>query len=1183
MRFYAQNASKHKLLVCNRGEIAVRIFRACNELGIPSVAVFSHEDRLQPHRYKADESYLVGKGMSPVAAYLSIPEVMRVCKETGATMIHPGYGFLSESPELAEACEKNGITFVGPSSDLIRSLGHKTAARELAASANVPVVPGSDGPIRSAKDARSFAEKAGLPIIFKAAMGGGGRGMRVVRDMSEVEEAYSRCVSEGEQFFGDGTVFAEAYLLNPRHIEVQILADSQGDVVHLFERDCSVQRRHQKVVEIAPAVGLDPALRKQLCDDAVRLSKTAGYRNAGTFEFLVDTERNQHYFIEVNPRIQVEHTITEEITGADLVKAQIRIAQGESLRDIGLFQSKIRANGSAIQCRITTEDPRKNFQPDTGTLSVYRAPGGMGVRLDDIAHGGIRISPHYDSLLVKCITHSPNFKLASMKMQRALKEFRIRGVTTNIHFLLNVFDDKDFATGMLDTSFIDKRPHLFRPRWVRDRANRMLNYLGDIAVNGPTASGAAPGVRSHDQLPATPAFREIPPSKVASGFSYQLDGKTANTATDGWRPLLQSHGPEAFAQAVRQHQGVLVTDTTMRDAHQSLLATRVRTIDLLRAAPYHDQALRNAYSLEVWGGATFDVAMRFLHECPWERLEKLRTLVPNVPFQMLLRGNNALGYSSYPDNLSTQFCKEAVSRGMDVFRVFDSLNYLDSLLPGLESARSSGAVVEAAIAYTGDVADPTRTNYPLEYYVKLARTIVQSGTAHVICIKDMAGLLTPQAATLLFGTLRAEHPNMPLHLHTHDTSGLGAATCLAAAAAGADVIDTAVDSMSGTTSQPSMGAVVSALHNSPLDTGVHMPNIASLSGFWEELRLMYAPFESGQKSGSCDVYDNEIPGGQYTNLQFQARSLGLSGQWAAVKEAYAVANKVLGDIVKVTPSSKVVGDLAQFMVQNKLSGQDVVDQASTLSFPSSVVGFLRGEIGVPSNGFPEPLRTRVLEARGLKPVEGLPGKEMPPIDFDALFKDLQEEHGIYSITHSHQPLSAAMFPDVFRGYMETRKKFGNLAVLPTHLFVNGLTQGVEETIEIEKGKQLVVVLMGIGETVNDKGMRQVFFHLNGMPRTIEVPDRKAQSLMVQRERVDPANKAQVGAPMQGDLVEVSVKPGDVVVGGQKLVVLSAMKMEMAVGAPMSGVVKRVVVSKGENLAAGDLIIEIEPHPVETAV
>ncbi len=1138
-----------KLLCANRGEIAIRVFRAATELGIRTVAIFSHVDRLHLHRYKADESYLVGRGLTPVAAYLDIAGIVEIAKAHDVDAIHPGYGFLSERADFARACEAAGIVFVGPPPDVLDALGDKTAGRALAAKAGVPIVPGTPNPITDAAAVKAFADEVGYPLMLKAARGGGGRGMRVVHDAGDIEDALARATSEALSAFGDGSVFVERYVERPRHIEVQILGDETGDVIHLYERDCSVQRRHQKVVEIAPAVDLDPEVRARLLADAVKLARSVRYRNAGTFEFLVDPQ-GRHYFIEANPRIQVEHTVTEEVTGIDIVQAQILIASGMTLRELGLVQDRIEVRGHAIQCRVTTEDPLRGFQPDSGRIEVFRSGEGFGVRIDTgSGYTGAEITPHYDSLLAKVTGRALDFPSAAQKLHRALAEIRVRGVQTNVPFLQNVLTHPRFLAGRVDTGFINDTPRLFRFPRRQNRAQRLLRYLGSLAVNGPSTPWAtdSPPARIEPEVPAVPVG-EAPPA--------------------GWRQVLLEQGPAAFAAAVRAHPRLLVMDTTWRDAHQSLLATRVRTIDLAAIAPATARALAPCYSLEMWGGATFDVALRFLKECPWDRLELLRELVPNIPFQMLLRGANAVGYTNYADNVVYEFARVARERGIDVFRIFDCLNYVDNLALGIDAVGRANGVIEAAICYTGDVSDPTRRKYSLQYYVDLAGKLVELGT-HVLAIKDMAGLLKPRAATMLVGALRRSFPNVPVHVHTHDTASSGVASMLACAEAGADVVDVALEPMAGMTSQPAMGAVVAGLHGSPQACELDLEAIQGLSNYWEQARQLYAPFESGMKSGSADVYFHEMPGGQYTNLQFQARQLGLAERWPAIKRAYAAANRLLGDVIKVTPSSKVVGDLAQFMVQNDLSESDVVERAETLSFPTSVVEFFQGYLGEPYGGFPEPLRTRVLH--GKSTFTGRPGATLEPVDFDGLRRKLRDTHGPH--IREVDLLSSVMYPKVFDEFFAFREQNSDVSVLPTRQFLGPLEVGEEFEIEIERGKTLIVWLTAVGE-LRDDGTREVWFMLNGRPRSIRVRDEKSAKAAVVRERADAANPGSVGAPMPGVVLEVRTKPGAAITLGAPLVVLSAMKMETVVASPIAGKLERLAVAVGDTLTAGDLIAQI---------
>ncbi|XP_044737041.1 pyruvate carboxylase, mitochondrial isoform X2 [Chrysoperla carnea] len=1144
-----------KVLAANRGEIAIRIFRACNELGIKSVAIYSNEDKLLIHRQKADESYLIGKGLPPVQAYLNIPEIIEIAKNNGVDAIHPGYGFLSERADFAQAVVDAGLRFIGPSPDTVRQMGDKVAARQAAIAAKIPIVPGTDGPVTTAAEAKEFCEVHGLPVIFKAAYGGGGRGMRVVKKMDEVVENFERASAEAKAAFGDGSMFIERFIERPRHIEVQLLGDHAGNVVHLFERDCSVQRRHQKVVEMAPAPHLDPKVRDAMFKCALQIAKHVGYENAGTVEFLYEPAAKKFYFIEVNARLQVEHTITEEITGVDLVQSQIRVAEGLTLPELGLTQDKIHANGFAIQCRVTTEDPAKGFQPDSGRIEVFRTGEGMGIRLDSAsAYAGAVITPHYDSLLVKVIASAKDLPSACAKMNRSLREFRIRGVKTNIPFLLNVLENQKFLNGAVDTYFIDENPQLFVFQPTKNRAQKLLTYMAEVLVNGPQTP-LATKLLPEEIVPVVPEIKILtPPPK-------------------GFRDILKKEGPKAFAKAVRAHKGALFMDTTFRDAHQSLLATRVRTHDLLKISPFVAQKFSQLYSLENWGGATFDVSLRFLHECPWERLEKMRELIPNIPFQMLLRGANAVGYTNYPDNVVYKFCDLAVKAGMDVFRVFDSLNYVPNLVVGMDAVNKAGGVVEAAISYSGDVANPKKTKYTLDYYTKLADELVKAG-AHVLAIKDMSGLLKPQSARLLVSALRAQLPDdVPIHIHTHDTSGNGVASTLFCVESGADVVDVAVDSMSGLTSQPSMGAVVAALEGTEHDSHIDLNDVSAYSAYWQQVRGLYAPFECTAflKSGNADVYLNEIPGGQYTNLQFQAYSLGLGEQFEQVKKAYIDANQILGDIIKVTPSSKVVGDLAQFLVQNKLTREECEERAEELSFPKSVVEFLQGHIGQPVGGFPEPFRSKVL--KNMPRMEGRPGASLPPLDFDALKTSLQTDTN-RSIS-DYDVMSAALYPQVTKDYLGFRERFGPVKDLETRIFLVGPKIGEEFNIEIEKGKSLVVRHLATADETTKEGDRKVFFELNGQLRTIYVRDASAKKTVEVHPRAEKGNEKHLGAPMPGTVLEVRVKVGDTVDKGTPVVVLSAMKMETIVQSPVAGKVKKILVKVNDNLQAEDLVLEYE--------
>nr|XP_020669454.1 pyruvate carboxylase, mitochondrial [Pogona vitticeps] len=1090
-----------KVMVANRGEIAIRVFRACTELGIRTVAVYSEQDTGQMHRQKADEAYLIGRGLPPVQAYLHIPDIIQVAKENEVDAIHPGYGFLSERSDFARACLEADVRFIGPSPEVVQKMGDKVEARSIAIAAGVPVVPGTDSPISSLSEAQEFSETYGFPIIFKAAYGGGGRGMRVVRSYEELEENYTRAFSEALSAFGNGALFVEKFVEKPRHIEVQILEAAHQLRAVIQGKDASPR------LEPSP---LPFSFRAKHTPNG----RWVGYENAGTVEFLVDR--------------------------VDLVHAQIHISEGKSLPELGLKQDNVRVNGCAIQCRVTTEDPARGFQPDTGRIEVFRSGEGMGIRLDSAsAFQGAVISPHYDSLLVKVIAHGKDHPTAASKMSRALAEFRIRGVKTNIPFLQNVLGNDQFLRGTVDTQFIDENPDLFNLRPGQNRAQKLLHYLGHVMVNGPTTPLPV-NARPSPVDPVVPSVRLGPPPA-------------------GFRDILLREGPAGFAKAIRNHRGLLLMDTTFRDAHQSLLATRVRTHDLKKIAPFVAHNFSNLFSIENWGGGW-----------PPGPFGELRQLIPNIPFQMLLRGANAVGYTNYPDNSVFKFCEAAKENGMDIFRVFDSLNYLPNMLLGMEAAGQAGGVVEAAISYTGDVADPKRTKYTLDYYVKLAEELVKAGT-HILAIKDMAGVLKPQASTLLVKALREHFPSVPLHIHTHDTSGAGVASMLACAAAGADIVDVAVDAMSGMTSQPSMGAMVACTRGTQHDTGIQMEKVFDYSEYWEVARGLYAPFDctATMKSGNADVYENEIPGGQYTNLHFQAHSMGLGNRFKQVKKAYVEANKLLGDLIKVTPSSKIVGDLAQFMVQNNLTREEVEAQADELSFPLSVVEFLQGYIGVPYGGFPEPLRSKVL--KDLPRIEGRPGASLPPLDFEKLEKELCEKHE--EIT-PEDVLSAAMYPKVFHEFKDFTATFGPVECLNTRLFLEGPKIAEEFEVELERGKTLHIKALALGD-LNRAGQREVFFELNGQLRSILVKDTKAMKEMHFHPKALKDVKGQVGAPMPGKVIDIKVKEGGTIEKGQPLCVLSAMKMEMVVNSPLTGTIKKIHVKPDMSLEGDDLILEIE--------
>src|SRR5262245_61990089 len=1142
-----------RVLAANRGEIAVRIFRASTELGFRTVAIFSEEDRVHLHRYKADEAYLVGKGLEPVAAYLAEDEIVELAKRHEVDAIHPGYGLLSERASFARKCREAGITFVGPTPEVIEALGDKVAARKIAEAAGVPIVPGTPQGVTTVAEARAFADKVGYPVIIKASGGGGGRGMRVVRAAAELDELLTRARSEAKKAFGDETVFLEKLVIRPKHIEVQILGDNHGNIVHLFERDCSVQRRHQKVIEYAPAWSLPQALRARIADDALKIARHVKYSNAGTVEFLVG-EDGVHYFIEVNPRIQVEHTVTEAITARDLVQAQIRIAQGYKLTDpeIGIgSQEEIQQRGVAIQVRVTAEDPRNDFMPDTGKIQVYRPAVGLGIRLDDgSGYVGARVSQYYDSLLVKITASGLEWNYVRRKTARALREFRIRGVKTNLAFLENVLSHPTFVAGKAHTTFIDETPELMQTAARRDRATRILRYVGSTIVNGhPTVRGKPkPPLSVLSVESATPPVpRQAPPA--------------------GTKQLLEKEGPGGIVKMLRKDKRVRFTDTTWRDAHQSLLATRLRTYDLSRVAPATAHLGAELFSLEMWGGATFDVAYRFLSEDPWVRLDELRKHVPNVMFQMLVRGANAVGYTNYPDDVVTGFIEEAAAAGIDVFRIFDALNDVDNMQVAIEAAQKSGRVVETAICYTGDVSDPRRKKYDLKYYVDLAKDIVRRGT-HLLAIKDMAGLLKPRAAAMLVKALR-DAVDVPLHLHLHDTSGNSIASYMAAVEAGVDVIDGAVGSMAGMTSQPSLSSLAFALAGSPRDPGIAPDAFEQLSNYWEPVRAFYAPFESGLKAPAADVYEHEIPGGQYSNLRAQAEALGVGDGWEAVKRAYADVNRLFGDIPKVTPSSKVVGDMAIWMVKQGLDARSVTERAHELTFPESVIDYMRGSLGQPPGGFPEPLRTKIL--KGATIIEGRPGASMPPYNWDAAKREMEQLAGME--VARRDVVSYALYPKVMREYMEHRALNGDTSVLPTPTFFYGLRVGEEAWIDIEPGKTLIVKLLSIGDIEPD-GARVLTFEVNGQSRQLRVADDAAKVSGPKRRRATD-KPGEIGAPMPGRVIDLVTKVGEHVKAGQKLLVTEAMKLETVIKAPVDGFVREIVAGAGESVEAGDLLVVID--------
>ncbi len=1144
-----------RLLIANRGEIAIRIMRAATELGIHTIAVFSDEDRFSLHRTKADEAYLVGRDKSPIDAYLDIEDILRIAREARADAIHPGYGFLSENPAFAEACALHGVIFVGPTPDIMRTLGNKVAARHLAQRAGVPVMPATPPLPADLAECRRLAAQVGYPVMLKASWGGGGRGMRVIESDAQLEELLPVARREARAAFGNDEVYLEKLVRRARHVEVQILGDTHGNLVHLYERDCTVQRRNQKVIERAPAVYLDDAQRAAFCEAGLAIGRAVGYLNAGTVEFLQDAETGQFYFIEVNPRIQVEHTVTECVTGIDLVKAQIRIAAGGV---IGVTtgeassgvppQHEIRVSAHALQCRVTTEDPENQFIPDYGRVTAYRSPAGFGIRLDaGTAYAGAIISRYYDSLLVKVTAWAPSAEEAALRMHRALWEFRIRGVVTNLRFLDQVIMHPAFARGDYTTKFLDSTPELFRIPKKRDRATRILSYLGETLVNGnaETKGRPRPATMALARLPKT-SLVELPPA--------------------GSKQRLAELGPRRFAEWMRAEPRVLLTDTTMRDAHQSLLATRMRTIDIAAVAPYYSTLLPQLLSLECWGGATFDVAMRFLKEDPFERLAQLRERMPNLLLQMLLRSANAVGYTNYPDDVVRFFVRQAAAGGIDLFRVFDSLNWVDNMRVAIDAVLETGALCEAAICYTGNLQDPAERKYTLKYYVERARELERAG-AHIIAIKDMAGLLRPAAARRLVTALR-EEVGLPVHLHTHDTSGIAAATLLAAVDAGVDAIDAAMDSMSGLTSQPNLGSLVEALRHTDRDTGLDPARIREISHYWEQVRRNYAAFESDIRAGTSDVYVHGMPGGQYTNLREQARALGIDdARWPEVARAYTDVNAMFGDIVKVTPTSKVVGDMAIMMVTSGLTRRDVEAPDTEIAFPESVVQLMHGDIGQPEGGFPPALQAKVLKGRA--PLTQRPGATLPPVDLDAKRREAEQRIG-RALTDA-QLASWLMYPQVFEDYARDRAAYGDIGMLPTPVFFYGMEPGQEVSLDIERGKTLIVRYVALSE-VHDDGTRTVFFELNGQPRSVRVRDAGAVARRPSNRKAEPGNTLHVAAPMPGKVVTVAVKSGQDIKRGDTLLTLEAMKMEAAVRADADGTVAEVLVTVGAQVDARDLLV-----------
>jgi pyruvate carboxylase len=1142
-----------RLLVANRSEITIRVFRAATELGIRTVAIYAEEDKLSLHRFKADEAYQIGAGKGPLEAYLSIDEVIRVAREARVDAIHPGYGFLSESPEFAEACAAAGIIFIGPSPQTMRDLGNKIAARNIAVASGAPVMPATP-PLPDDKETiRRLAREIGYPVMLKASWGGGGRGMRPIESEDKLIESVASAKREAKNAFGKDEVYLEKLVRRARHVEVQILGDMHGNLVHLFERDCSIQRRNQKVVERAPAPYLDEAARQDLCEAALKIGRATRYVGAGTVEFLLDADTGKFYFIEVNPRIQVEHTVTEVVTGLDIVKAQIRIAEGKHigrLDETGIpAQKDIRLSGHALQCRITTENPENNFIPDYGRITAYRGAMGFGIRVDGgTAYSGAIVTRYYDPLLEKVTAWAATPEEAIKRMDRALLEYRIRGVATNLAFLHNIITDPHFVANDYTTRFIDETPALFDFKKRKDRATKLLTWIADVTVNGHPETRGRAKPPATARAPLAPVFPNGP-------------------APDGTRQRFEALGAKGFAAWMRAEQRVLVTDTTMRDAHQSLIATRMRTRDIAAAAEAYAKGLPQLLSLECWGGATFDVAMRFLSEDPWERLALVRASAPNLLTQMLLRGANGVGYTNYPDNVVKYFVRRAAA-GIDLFRIFDCLNWVENMRVSIDAVCETGKLAEGAICYTGDILDPDRAKFSLDYYVGVAKDLEKAG-CHILAIKDMAGLLLPAAARILVKALR-EEVGLPLHLHTHDTSGVSAATVLAAIDAGVDAVDAATDSMSGMTSQPCLGSIAAALRHSPRDPGLDAETIRQLSFYWEAVRQQYAAFESDLKSGTSEVYLHEMPGGQFTNLREQARGLGLETRWHEVAKAYRAANDLFGDIVKVTPSSKVVGDMALMMVSQNLTPRDVLDPAREIAFPTSVVDMLAGDLGQPPGGWPPALQAKAL--KGEKPIEGRPGALLPAADL-AGARAAAEKASARQVTDD-ELASYLMYPKVFTEYCAVVRRFGPVAVLPTPVFFYGMKQNEEIAIEIEPGKTLVLLLVTIGET-DEEGQVKVFFELNGQQRIVKVQNKSAAVTAVARRKAEDGNANHVGAPMPGAVSTIAVRQGQQVKAGDIVATLEAMKMETALAAPRDGKIAEICVAPGQHIDARDLLMVLE--------
>ncbi|MGN0948220.1 MAG: pyruvate carboxylase [Megasphaera sp.] len=1136
------------VLVANRGEIAIRVFRACNELGIRTVAIYSKEDSLSLHRFRADESYLVGEGKKPVDAYLDIEDIIRIAHEHDVDAIHPGYGFLSENADLAKRCEEEGIIFIGPKVEHLIMFGDKINARIQAKKAGIQYIPGSDGPVMNYAEVEKFAKQVGFPIMLKAVNGGGGRGMRMVDRMADLRDAYDRAKSEAKLAFGSDEIYLEKCIVNPKHVEVQIMGDEHGNVIHLFERDCSIQRRHQKVVETAPASALPMELRQKICNAALKLMKNVHYVNAGTVEFLV-TPDGQFYFIEVNPRVQVEHTVTEMITGIDIVQTQIKVAEGYALDsdEIGIkSQDDVRCLGNAIQCRITTEDPMNNFMPDSGKIMVYRSGGGFGVRLDSgNAYTGAIITPYYDSLLVKTTTYGRTHKEAAEKMLRVLKEFRIRGVKTNIGFLINVLKSPEFVAGTYNVNFIDDHPELFNLPVVQDRGTKLLKYIGDTTINGYADAG-------HQDKP------EFEPLEVP----IPVDGPYP----DGTKQKFDAMGPEKFSQWIKDQKKVFFTDTTMRDAHQSLFATRVRSIDMLRVLEAASKKLPNLFSYECWGGATFDVAYRFLYEDPWVRLRQMRKKAPNILLQMLVRGANAVGYTSYPDNVVKNFIDLSAKNGIDVFRVFDSLNSLDNMYGTIQAVRDNNKLAEVALCYTGDILDPSRDKYDLKYYVNMAKELQNAG-ANIIAIKDMAGLLKPEAAYQLVSALK-DAVDLPIHLHTHDGSGNAICTYDRAIDAGVDIVDVAYSAFAGGTSQPSMSTLYYALSGKDRQPDLDVNAMEEMSRYWATVRPYYKGVDKADAYPNTEVYQHEMPGGQFSNLRQQAKAVGLGDRWNEIKKMYHTVSMMFGDIIKVTPSSKVVGDMTLFMVQNNLTEQDVYDKGDVLDFPQSVVEFFEGRIGIPYQGFPEKLQKIVL--KGKKPLTERPGKSLAPVDFDAIRKKLSDA----DYKHEDEDINAyCQYPKVFKDFNEMVKKYGDVSVLDTPTFFFGMKKNEEVHVEIEEGKDLIITLINISDP-DDSGVRTITFMFNGAEREIQVQDKSVDMKTVTRRKADPDKIGDIGATLSGSVVKVLVTQGQKVKKGDPLVVTEAMKMETTITSPIDGTIGEIYATKGQAIISGDCLLEV---------